>query len=762
MGDLVRSRYNKGRNLLFAAASAQALAIAGPAFAQDETERASGNDIIVTAQFREERLQDTPIAITAISGEDLSNKALTTIADVATTAPNVNIQSSQGSYGGPTIYIRGVGQYDSSFAYEQGVGLYVDDVYHGVLIGSLFDLLDLDRVEILRGPQGTLAGKNSIGGAVKLFSKAPQGDGSGYITATYGSLNRMEIRGAYDIGLTDNLAMRISGFSKRRDGYVDILDFNCDRPGEVLPTDPWVTQVTGTDDCKIGSLGGISAWGLRGALRFTPSDNLEINVYGTITRDSSEPPAIEQVVNPDPRFSNPRNYVYYETYTTNIGWNDKPENINNFESITGKIDWSVSDNFSVTSITAYENVYSSYVAADGTPAGINVVRNITPYHQFTQELRLNGQVGDGLLDFTVGGFYFDSLGYVGARIYDAPILNWIQDDPVSTESKSVFGHVVLHPTENMSITGGVRYTDDTKSYKFVRLNSETGEPLAGGPDDPLNVGVLNTAPPATYAGDSFDYRIGIDYRFSDQFMAYANMSTGYKGGGVNPRPFTALQAVSFDPERVTAYELGFKSDLFDNRFRLNGAVFLNKYKDIILIDTNGYADFFLSAVPINGGDADVKGAELETTIEPTDGLTFQGSVSYLDFQYTNILPDAIAGGVTLGSSPPYTPQWRWSAEVAYEIPFENGATLTPRFFADYTGSYNTLPENRPTNFIPSRTMLNANITYVSPSSDWEVVAGVTNLTDKHYYFSSYDNTVTKVAKGVGRPREFYVTVRKNF
>ncbi len=764
MGILLRSKRAANRSVLFAAVSICALTLANPALAQEASEEEShGNqDIIVTAQFREERLQDTPIAITAVSGEDLANKGLTTIADVATSAPNVNIQNSQGAYGGPAIYIRGVGQYDSSFAYEQGVGLYVDDVYHGVLIGALFDLLDLDRAEILRGPQGTLAGKNSIGGAVKLFSKAPQGDNSGYITATYGSLNRMELRGAFDIGLTDDLAMRVSGFSKRRDGYVDILDFNCDRPSEVLPTDNWTTQAITQDDCKIGTMGGISAWGLRGALRYTPSDNIEVNIYGTLTRDSSEPPAVQKTTSVDPRFSDPRPYVYYETFTTYIGWSEPAENVNNFESIAGKIDWKLADNFSLTSITAYENVYSSYVAGDGTPDGDNVVRNFTPYHQFTQELRLNGELGDGLLDFTLGGFYFNSLGHVGARIFDAPVLNWVQNDPVSSKSKSLFAHTVLHPTVDLSVTAGIRYTEDEKSYKFVRLNSITGEPLAGGADDPLQVGVLNTTPPALYTGDSVDYRIGVDYRFSDQFMAYANLSTGYKGGGVNPRPFTPSQAVAFSPERVTAYELGFKSDFLDRRVRLNAAAFLNKYKDIILIDANGYADFFLSAVPINAGKADVKGIELETTIEPTDGLTFKGSLSYLDFQYKTLLPDAVASGISLDSVAPYTPKWRWSAEVAYEIPFENGATLTPRFFADFTGSYYTLPENKPTDFIPGRTMLNANITYTSADSDWDIVAGVTNLTDKFYYFSSYDNSSDNVSKGPGRPREFYVTIKRNF
>lgn len=749
---------------LFGAVSASALVWAGPAFSQNNTEQEAGNrDIVVTAQFREQRLQDTPIAITAVSGEDLANKGLTSIADVATTAPNVNIQNSSGAYGGPTIYIRGIGQYDSNFALEPGVGLYVDDIYHGVLVGSLFDLLDVDRVEILRGPQGTLAGKNSIGGAVKLFSRVPEGDGSGYLSATYGSLNRIELRGAYDIGLTDDLALRVSGYSKRRDGYVDILDFACDQPGAVLPGDNFPTQVT-TDGCKIGSLGGISSWGLRGALRWSPSDKLDINIIGQISRDRSEVMAIEQTSSSDPRFEVPRDYTYYGTFTSAIGWNETPTTKVDFQSISGKIDYRISDNLTLTSITAYEDIYSSWIGdTEGGPAGNGITRNNSPYHQFTQEVRLSGEASDGKVEYTVGGFYFDSKGYVAARLYSDPALNWIQNDPVTNESKAVYAHLVVHPVENMSIIGGIRYTDDKKGYTFVRVDPVTGLPAAV-------VGALNGVS-GSYSGDSIDYRLGMDYRFSDQFMAYANFSTGYKGGGINPRPFVPTQVVPFDSERVKAFEIGFKSDLADNRVRLNVSAFLNKYQDIILIDANGYPggptdpDWFpFSAVPFNAGKADIKGLEFETTLEPVDGLTFNGSLSYLDFQFKTLDANALASGIGYDFVPPFTPEWRWSAEIAYEIPMASGASVTPRFFADYTSSYYTDPANAASNLIEARTMLNANITYSSPDDSWEVVAGVTNIADKHYYFNAFDIIAINgnVSKAVGRPREFYVSVKKNF
>jgi iron complex outermembrane recepter protein len=764
-------RFTTHARLLYAA-SAFALAIPGAAHAQDD--QASGDqaaegadavndrDIIVTAQFREQRLQDTPIAITAISGEAIENKGLNSVVDIAAEAPNVTMSQGGAAFSGAAVFIRGIGQYDSNFALEPGVGVYIDDIYHGVMVGSMFDLLDLDRVEILRGPQGTLAGKNSIGGAIKMFSRKPQGDGSGYISATYGSYDRIELRAAYDIGLSENIFLRVSGFTKHRDGHVKILDHRCDRPNDALPTDP-PTQVN-SDDCQIGTLGGIKSSGLRAALRIVPSSDLEINLFGSIIRDDSEPAGIEQTASTSPRFLPNRDYVFYGTYTSVTGWSIEPEAKTHSESVGGQIDWDISDSLRLTSITSYENINSEWAQdLDGTPLGDFLTYNRTPYHQFTQELRLNGEVGDGLVEWTVGGFYFDSKGYVGARTYSFPALNWIQDDPVTNESKSAFAHVVVHPVPNMSLIGGIRYTDDQKAYQFSRINPDTGLPAD-------IVGVLDGFV-GEYSGDSWDYRLGADYRFSDQLMVYANFSTGYKGGGINPRPFIPPQAVPFNPERVTAYELGFKSDFADGAVRFNAAAFLNKYRGIILIDTNGYpggpADpgwFPLSAVPFNGGDADIKGLEFETVLEPIPGLNLSGSLSYLDFEYTELDPNASASGVTLDSKSPFSPEWKWSAQISYEIPLGNAGSITPAFYADYTDSFYADSVNAPSNFIESRTLLNANITYRTADEDWEIIVGATNLTDKHYYTAVFDisqinGTTSNV---VARPREFYLSVRRNF
>src|SRR6185369_203774 len=185
-------------------------------------------EVIVTAQFRQENLQDTPLAITAVSGDQLEQQGLTNVTDLGLVIPNANIRP-QGSFSGPTplVGMRGVSTTDYIFTSDPGVGIYIDDVYQGTLTGSAMDLLDIERVEVLRGPQGTLFGKNSLGGAIRLISKEPKGDDTGTLELTYGTSHRLDLRGIYDFKLTDKLFARITGVSKRIDGYQDVLDFTC-------------------------------------------------------------------------------------------------------------------------------------------------------------------------------------------------------------------------------------------------------------------------------------------------------------------------------------------------------------------------------------------------------------------------------------------------------------------------------------------------------------------------------------------------------
>src|SRR5687768_15598505 len=208
----------------------------GTAFAQPPEREDAIPEVTVTAQFREQSVQDTPLAITAVSAAQLEARNQTNITEITNQAPNVTLKP-QGATFGPSIAasIRGIGQVDFNPALEPGVGIYVDDVYYATLTGSMLDLLDLDRVEVLRGPQGTLAGRNSIGGAVKLYSQKPKGDGSGYFAATYGTRDRVDLRGSADFALSESVSARVSGVSKRQRGFIARRDYGCDFPNSGIP-----------------------------------------------------------------------------------------------------------------------------------------------------------------------------------------------------------------------------------------------------------------------------------------------------------------------------------------------------------------------------------------------------------------------------------------------------------------------------------------------------------------------------------------------
>ena len=739
-------------------------------------------EIVVTAQFRSERLQDTPIAITAVNAEMLEQRSQNSIEQVAAQAPNVTLTPNGAGFGSSLqASIRGVGQTDFNPALEPGVGMYVDDVYYSTLTGSIFDLLDLDRVEILRGPQGTLTGKNSIGGAIRLYSKKPDGKGGGYLEATYGSYSRVDLRGSADFALVDDkLFLRVAGVTRNRKGYVDRIDYACAHPGEAnLP--PTIVQA---GSCKIGSEGGKSMGAIRAALRWLPTDDLEVNVVYDVTDDRSEPqPATLLVALPpnNPRYIPSDPFVSYSTRfdpgDPSVG---RPPFLlpdeNSFYGwgASGTVDWKLADKLALKSISSYreyENVFGD--DQDISPLPIATGQDRLTHYQFNQELRLNGSISDAF-DYTVGGFYFTQRSIYGVHqdlVYvqspppapRGPGLNFLGNDPIVAKTYAGFLHGVFHVTDKLDLTGGYRYTKDKKDYTFFRNNLDgTPHPLLGGLNNKVGA----------FEGTRSDYRANIDYKWTDDFMTYLQYSTGFKGGGINPRPFFVGQVQPFQPETLKAGEVGFKSALWERRIRLNFAAFYNKYKDIQLtvLSCDQFSPFpgAPCALPVNGGDANVKGAELEFELHPTEALSIDASASYLDFQYTRIDPsvgDPVSGrGVQIGMVTPFTPKIKWSAGIQYQIPVGEGS-LTPRVDASYTDSTYSNAVNGPGNQTDSYTMVNARLTWRAPEDTWQASAEVTNLTDKLIYYAKFDATTlgTGTAQGYpAMPRAWAITLKRNF
>ncbi len=757
-------------------------------------------EVIVTAQFREQNLQVTPIAITAVTGDMLDARSQTNIAAVANQAPSVTLKP-QGAAFGPSMAasIRGIGQYDFNPALEPGVGLYVDDVYYATLTGSMFDLLDLDRVEISRGPQGTLAGRNSIGGAVKLYAKKPTGSGNGYVSGTYGSNRRIDLRGSADIRLADSLFMRLSGVAKRQGGYVDRIDYGCAHPGEGIPTTRSARQ-----GCIVARDGDVNYNALRAALRYVASDDLEISVTADVTQDDRNPPAgvLLYANNTNPNIRVGDGSVPYDSrfvppwgsYYNYAGFYSPPgtfhtlapgpagpqgtaiplsETRNDAGSVfsgwgvSGRIDWNLASRLKLEAISAYREYNAEFTNDDDlSPLAIGNGQSQLDFRSFSQELRLNGALGaNDAVEYTLGVFYMDQRSvyptYQDLRYVPVYPLQFQGNDPINADNRAAFGHVSWHATDRLTLTGGLRYTKEHKDYTFSRRNRDgTVNPWLAAVDGAVG----------SYDGNNTDYRANVQYQWTPDLMTYLQVSTGFKGGGIGPRPFNAAQARMFGPEKLTAYEAGIKSDLFDRRLRLNGALFFSKYKDILLslLSCPQFGGPGPCALPQNAGDADVKGIELEAMIRPTAALSIDASYSYLDFEYTSINPQA--GGPTRPTGvqdwmiTPYTPKTKWSLGAQYEFAVGAG-TLTPRIDASYQGDMYSNATNGPRNHIDSYQLVNARVTWRTAERDWETSVEVTNLTDKYYLLTSFDLTGAGAGEASGqpgRPREVAITVKKSF
>ena len=738
-------------------------------------------EVVVTAQFRAQKLQDTPIAITAVDAELLESRNQTSLAAVAAQAPNVLLLETGGAFGpGMSARIRGVGQADFNPAFEPGVGIYIDDVYYSSLTGSNFDLLDLDRVEIARGPQGVLGGRNSEGGSVKLYSRKPQGDGTGSVRATYGSRNLIDARAVGDFALVDgSVFARMSAVAKRQDGYVTLIDYGCKFPNSGVPSN------SPQSDCIAGHEGGKNYIAARGALRFVASENFEFNLSADITADDSQSSAVVlQNVNASAggalasatqfgtvtvpyttAFVPPNRRISYSSFTAIRPQNAfgppnplagstlsySPNTHTTLWGVNGTADWKLGDSLALKSITAYREFDSRWSEDnDVSPISGSLGAEHLFNESFSQELRLNGAAGE-LLDYTIGGYYFkQTTTYATHQFlpYAVPGFEFYGNDPVEGKSYAGFANASVHATDALNINAGIRYTHESKVYNYSRL--PVGGSLVLGLDS------LN-GNPGRYSGSK------VDYRWNEALMTYASVSTAFKGGGTNARPFGPGQVVPFDKEKLTAYELGAKSDFLDNRLRVNVAGFINKYKDIqlTLLTCPSLQPVAPCAAPFNAGDADIKGYEVEIEAQPTERLQLDASFSDLSFKYTRLLGST---GLTVGQEAPGTIKLKWSIGAQYEGVLANGATLTPRFDFSFQGGFNTNAQFNGSNRVAGRHLGNARLTYKTAEGGWEVAAVGSNVFNKSYYISNFDLLSSSGAQYglLAPPREFAIQVQKKF
>jgi len=757
-------------------------------------------EVVVTAQFRQQSAQSTPIAITAVSGQQLDERSINNVTDLNAVAPNVNITAGTATNGPVAqIFIRGIGQSDGHPGLEPGVGLYVDDVYHGLMLGSEMDLTDLDRIEVLRGPQGTLSGKNSIGGSIKLYSKKPGEETDGYAEAGYGSFNRVNLRAGANFTLIPNTVyVRISGTSKYANGYMTRLDYGC-----VNPTASGIFQGGLAGGCKLGTEGGQNIHAARVAVRWIPNDAIENNLIASVTADRSEVPALkllysnntQKLANGQPFvpgggsqfITGPTSYTTYATYivpsfTDPPIYNGQPgagthaavplptTNPTDYYGITDTLAWQLAEKYSLTAITGYLRYSGAFSSEIGdSPYPTQSLDDTWSERQFTEEIRLNG-TSFGLLDWTAGGYYYEERALFGGLKLLSPGLFpgeslFTGNDPITSKSKSGFMHGEVHATDALSVIAGLRYTSESKSYTFQRLNPYDTAVASYNAVGPLN----NTT--GSYSGNHTDYRVGLEYRWTPAVMTYAQYSTGFRGGGVNPRPFIKEQEVSFKPETLRTAEIGLKSHLLERRLLLNVSAFYSKYDDMLFTNSsptilNGVVLSALNLTPVNVGSSDIKGAEAELSWRVAGELQIDASASYLNFKLTSINQSAATTvqGVSLNTKEPYAPDRMFSIAVQYSFALGSSGSLIPRLDAQYQSSFYTDISNTALGQVSGRTLMNGHLTWRSGKGDWEGMLAVTNLTDRFYYINKINATApTFIAQGQpGAPREWLVTVRRNF
>ena len=589
----------------------------------DSAERSSGiTDIIVTATRQPTNVQDTPLAITAVTSETLATRGIQSAAEISQIVPNATFARAQGAFGpGVTTYIRGIGSRDTSLAGEAAVSFYIDDVYYPLLLGANFDLLDLDHVEVLRGPQGTLFGRNALAGAVNLVSRQPSlTEASAYLEATVGAYNRRDFRAGFHVPLIqDKLGLSISLLSKRRDGFVDQLDFRCQMEANGTPAlagrIPYSNQILARSpnnqpaDCKVGSLGGEDVRAMRGSLLFEPSDGVKLTISSDYIKDQSENVADTLIavnasraatrtswvgqpnllgVAYDDRFLTGDRYSTYASYCDPVGagtvianstfYNGNPNHggvcysprvdVVNW-GVSGKLDVDLGSDIDFTGILGYRSFKDTHAFdTDGSPlVQEHTLATITERY-FNAEARLSGR--HGWLDWVAGAFFFKADGRNRAVTY-SPWNGYLkyQNTTYDPTSKAVFANATVRPLDRLEIVLGARYSTDRKVVRYSNLDDR----------DPANPAFAqNLSFNVTPHESRFDWKAGLNYHLTDATMVYVSAATGAQAPGFNGRPLQPSQTVQYPGDRTRAYEVGLKTDLFDKRLRVNAVGFYTDYR----------------------------------------------------------------------------------------------------------------------------------------------------------------------------------------
>lgn len=665
-----------------------------------QDEAATVDEVIVTARRRDERLQDVPVAVTALGEQALQNLQVADIGDIEKAVPNLTLHVGDAS--NAVVYIRGVGQIDSLAFADPGVGIYVDDVYLGRAQGAFLDVYDVERIEVLRGPQGTLYGRNTIGGAVKFVSKALTNDLEGSAEVTVGDYDRLDFRGSVNVPIVeDRFLAKFAVARASREGYS-------------------TNTVDGSDD------GDKDLWAGRAAFEWRASDDLtfRLNIDASSdTPDTSRTPARATPVFGIPASADP--------FKVQADFND----LNDLKTagVSLVADWRVSDTLGFKSITAHRQMsYDAKLDLDATELAIFGVYDFEDQDQFSQEFQLT--YGGDRLNWVAGLYYFQEDDRTYSGLYGpaiALVTGSVNDQ--HNESYALYGQGTYDLTDRLSLTAGLRYTYERKDFDRTQKFFDAATPF---PVDYRQPGLLVTDISVEDSWSSLSPKIGLDYKPNEDVLLYVSASRGFKSGGFDGRSNDAAGARPYDPETMWAYEAGIKSTWFDRRLIANFTVFHNDYTDLQLSSfvadpMGGFAALFT-----NAGAATIRGAELEVTARPAPGLNLNATVGYLDAQYDEYIGP---GGLDISDQREIVNAPEWSARIGgtWRVPLSFGDVVLGADAAYRSKTYPTVSSSEVL-AQDGYTIVDAFVRYEAPEERWSLTLGGKNLTDEEYITHGFD------------------------
>ena len=740
------------RAALLAGIALSGVAWTAPAAAQTATtasdESEGGDVIIVTARRREENLLDVPIAVSAFSGESLEMRGALDITEIGNITPNTTLETSRGSNSTLSAFIRGIGQQDPVSGFEPGVGIYLDDVYLNRPQAGVLDIYDVERIEVLRGPQGTLYGRNTIGGAVKYVTKRLPQEFSLSARATVGTYKQAD--GVLTVSAPIGDVLRVGGSVARlsRGGFGDNLTTGLENYNKDL----WAARGT-------VELGGYGA-------------PVSIRINGDYTHDKSDPRGGHRLI-PGLRSGAP---VLGNVFDTRGGLVDPKQDIEAY-GLSMNIAVDLSDALTLRSISAWrkDDTFTP-IDFDALPAADVDVPGGYFNEQISQEVQL--LVDAGPFSGMVGAYYLDATAdtLFDVRLFTTLAgLTAFTKAAVDTETYAVFGDFTYNFTDQLSLSVGGRYTWDERTANILRQNYlGGGSPFFGGAGVPFGGASTNFNGKRSFK--KFTPRVSISFKPSPDHNIYASFSQGFKGGGFDPRGVgtnapdlngngirgendEVAAFLSFRPESVDSYEVGYKGNLFDGGLTFALAGFYADYSDVqipgsVACIVGGLPSF--CGVTSNAGKATFKGVELEFNARlgesfATDGdrLNLLGAVGYIDAQFDEYITNiaSVPTDVAAFRNVQNTPKWTASATLAYLTPVGAG-----RLNLGTTVSYRsrTSQFEIPNPYIDqsSYALVDASLVYTSPDDRWSIGLHGKNLTDKEYKTSGYSFIAGNATTGV--------------